>query len=244
MAQSAGRQALQVPSKRALTPVQRQTELDKVCSAFVTPGEANRQLYAVILERLLPPGSGIPGPVVGRQEIRDAINAVKPGYKDVFRRMRELQGEEGLTGIIKLGSKYQLVSLAVGAKREPRKALGGNLALQVALRQGGRCAMCGTPIGAEGPARAELDHRVPRIRGGDNSDANLQGFCSACNNAKSTQCTNCMLDCRTCGWAFPEQYRPVKLRPDIILRLNSQAKESNQDVDQLANAVLERELRK
>ena len=243
MTQSAGRQALQVPSKRALSPVQRKTELDKGCSAFVAPGAANRQLYTIILERLLPPDSGIPGPVVTRQEIRDAINAVKPGYKDVFRRVRELQGEEGLTGIIKLGSKYQLVSLATSAKREPRKVLGGKLALEVALRQGGRCAVCGIPIGAEGPTRAELDHRVPRIRRGDNSDANLQGLCSACNNAKSTQCTNCTLDCGTCGWAFPEQYRPVKLRPDIILRLNARAKESNQDVDQLANAVLDKELR-
>lgn len=243
MTQSAGRQALQVPSKRALSQAQRQSELDKVCSAFVAPGKANRQLYAVILERLLPLGSGIPGPVVSRQEIRDAVNAVKPGYQDVFRRVRELQGEEGLTGIIKLGASYQLVSLAVGAKREPRKILGGKRTLAVVLRQGGRCAVCGTPIGAEGPTRAEPDHRVPRIRGGDNSDANLQGLCSACNNAKSTQCTNCTLDCRTCGWAFPEQYRPVKLRPDIILRLNARAKESNQDVDQWANSILERMLR-
>jgi 5-methylcytosine-specific restriction endonuclease McrA len=204
---------------------------------------ANRQLNRVILERLFPPSAGVPGPVVARQDIRDAVDAFKPGYKDVFRRLRELQGEEGLTGIIKFGSRYQLVSLAVGPKREPRKAAASGQALDVALRQGNRCAVCGTPIGAEGPTRAELDHRVPRVRGGDNREENLQGLCGACNNAKSTQCTNCTLDCYTCGWAFPETYRPVKLRPDIILRLNMRAKGANQDVDQMANALLERALR-
>lgn len=236
------RQELQLPSRRAFTPEQRQSQLDKICSGFVAPGAANRQIFRAILELLLPAGSGLPGPVVSRQQVRDAVGQIKPGYKDVFRRMRELQGEEGLHGIIKNGAKYQLVSLAVEAKREPRKALGGALALAVSLRQGGRCAVCGIPTGAEGPTRAELDHRVPRARGGDNADENLQGLCTTCNNAKSTQCPNCELDCRTCGWAFPEKYRPVKLRPDIILRLNEQAKESNQDVDHLANTVLDREL--
>ena len=148
-----------------------------------------------------------------------------------------------MTGIIKFGANYQLVSLAVGAKREPRRHMGGDLALAVSLRQGGRCAVCGTPIAAEGPAGAELDHKVPRTRGGDNDPANLQGLCRACNNAKSTQCSNCTLECRTCGWAFPDQYRPVKLRPDIILRLNTLAQQSNQDVDRLANTILDRELR-
>lgn len=243
MRQSQARQALQTPSRRSLSPAQRQSELDKICSAFVAPGQANRQIYKAILECLLPPGAGIPGPIVTRQDVRGAIDRIKPGYKDVFRRVRELQGEEGLTGIIKYGNRYQLVSVAVDVKRAPRRPLGGALLLAVSLRQGGRCAVCGSPIGSEGPARAELDHKVPRIRGGDNRDSNLQGLCSACNNAKSTQCSNCTLECTVCGWAFPEKYRPVKIRSDIILRLNARAQETNQDVDQLANSLLERELR-
>ncbi len=226
-----------------LTVAQRNAELTKICDGFVASGTANREIYRVVLERLLPVGSGIPGPVVTRQQIRGAVDQIKPGYQDVFRRVRELQGEEGLYGIIKSGTNYQLVSLAVGAKREPRRALSGDLVLAISLRQGGRCAVCGTPIGGEGPTRMEPDHRVPRTRGGDNADENLQGLCTACNNSKSTQCTNCTLDCTTCGWAFPEKYRPVKLNPNIILRLTERARESNQDVDQLANAVLERELR-
>ena len=64
-------------------------------------------------------------------------------------------------------------------------------------------------------------------------------MCRSCNIAKSTQCSNCTLDCNTCGWAFPERYRPIKLRADIILRLNTLARERNQDVDLLANNLLD-----
>ena len=80
----------------------------------------------------------------------------------------------------------------------------------------------------------EVDHRRPRVRGGSHTDANLQVICGACNVLKSTQCSGCTLDCGTCAWAFPEQHRPVKLRPDIVQRLNEIARSRNEDVDNLA----------
>lgn len=170
------------------------------------------------------------------------MNAVTPGYRDAFRRVRELQGEEGLTGLIKHGASYQLVSLAIAGKRTPRKPVSATTARKIVLRPGSRCAVCGTPIAAEGSNRAEIDHRIPRIRGGSNEDANLQALCTACNNAKSTQCPNCTLQCQTCGWAYPESYRPVNLRADIIRRLNTKARNANQDVNDLANALLDANL--
>lgn len=236
------RQPLRSPSRRPLSDKQRTAQIDKVCAGFVAPGAANRTIYRIILERLLPPGAGLPGPVVSQREIRAAVDAAyKQGYKDVFRRMRELQGEEGLSGISQFGNNYQLVHLAVGAKREPRKAISKAATLDIALEQGGRCTVCGAPIATE-DSTIEADHRVPRRRGGTSARMNLQVICVACNNAKSTQCSNCTLDCNTCGWAFPEQYRPVKLSPEIILRLNAYARERNQDVDQLANELLDRAL--
>ena len=236
-------QPLQQPSRSALSPEQREDEIDKICSGFVAPGAANRKIYRILLERLLPLGAGIPGPHVNRDELRGAVETHhKPGYRDVFRRMRELQGEEGVTGIIKAGVTYQLVHTAVGAKREPRRPVPKRVARQIALDQGSRCNVCGGPIVIEGATSIDADHRVPRRRGGGSHPSNLQMLCTACNNAKSTQCSNCTLDCNTCGWAFPEQYRPVKLRPDVVLRLNALARERNQDVDRLANELLARGL--
>ena len=236
------RQPLQPPSGMPLTEAQRDAELDRICGGFVARGKANKQIYRILLECLLPPGYGLPGPAVTERELRAAVEAVKPGYKDVFRRVRELQGEEGVNGIIKQGTRYQLVHLALAAKREPRRVISQADALRIVLAQGSRCTVCGNPIVSSGAARVDVDHRVPRRRGGTSYEGNLQVLCVACNNAKSTQCTNCALDCMTCGWAFPEQYRPVKLRPQIVQRLNALARERHQDVDQLANELLNQAL--
>ena len=207
----------------------------------MAPQPANRELYRVILERVFPEGSGIPGPLVSEREMRAAVNAVKPGYKDVFRRVRELQGEEALEGLVKVGRRYQLQHLAIGQKREPRRAIPQSVARAVALEQGSRCTVCSRPIATNG-GRIDVDHRVPRTRRGTSHKSNLQVLCTACNVNKSTQCSGCDLNCNTCGWAFPEQYRPVKLRPDIILRLNELATNANQDVDHVTNALLEKAL--
>ena len=233
-------QPLQPPSGQPFSSEQRRSQIDRICDRFVARGAANKTIYRILLECLFPPDAGIPGPPVTEREVREAVEAnYKPGYKDVFRRMRELQGEEGLTGIIKQGTNYQLIHLAVGAKREPRRPVSRALTLEIALEQGNRCQVCSEPISIDGASVDEADHRVPRIRGGSSHRSNLQVVCRTCNNAKSTQCSNCTLDCNTCGWAFPEQYRPVKLRPDILLRLNNLASDRNQDVDQLANSLLD-----
>jgi 5-methylcytosine-specific restriction endonuclease McrA len=56
-------------------------------------------------------------------------------------------------------------------------------------RQNGRCAYCGIPVflppkhGKE-DRRATLDHVVPLVRGGADSEANTVAACLACNNAK------------------------------------------------------------
>ncbi len=237
-------QPLQQPSRRALSPEQREAEIDKICSGFVAPGTANRKIYRIFLERLLPPGAGIPGPHVNREELREAVETYhKPRYKDVFRRLRELQGEEGVKGIIKSGVNYQLIHTAVGARREPRRSVKKSVVRELALNQGSRCNVCGDPIVLEGATSLEAEHRIPRRRGGGSHQSNLQILCTACNNTKSTQCSNCTLDCNTCGWAYPEQYRPVKLRPDIVLRLNALARERNQDVDQFTNELLSEAMR-
>ena len=231
----------QPSSKSAYSATDRKTQIDKICAGFVAPGKANRDIYRIILERVLPAGSGIPGPLVTEAELRKAVNAIKPGYQDVFRRVRELQGEEGLEGLVKVGTQYQLQHLAIGQKREPRKHIKQSVARKIALAQGNRCTVCGSPIASNGD-RIDVDHRVPRLRGGTSYEGNLQVLCKSCNNAKSTQCSNCELNCNTCGWAVPEQYRPVKLRPDVTLRLNELAKGLNQDVGVVTNAMLDKAL--
>ena len=84
------------------------------------------------------------------------------------------------------------------AERQFKKMQGRNPAGHIWLarhfeRQNGRCAYCGIPMllpslrGKKKPAnrRATLDHVVPLVRGGADSEANTVAACVACNTAKA-----------------------------------------------------------
>ena len=82
------------------------------------------------------------------------------------------------------------------AERQVAKLRGRNRAGPVWLarhfeRQNGRCAYCGIPmllppfrVKKPGDRRATLDHIVPLVRGGADSEANTVAACDACNAAK------------------------------------------------------------
>jgi 5-methylcytosine-specific restriction endonuclease McrA len=183
---------------------------------FVSPSATNKLYYAVILNALWPAGHGIPGPVLSEDDIRSSIDAFrhaqdKKPYKDVFRRMRELQGEEGFTSIIKEGTRYQLQSLDVSQKREPRAKLGKKDWAALKEKYGYRCASCGKQ---EPEVKLSPDHRIPRSRNGSNELGNWQPLCEQCNNVKSNTCQGCTLNCGVCSWAFPEEYKQLIIADD------------------------------
>jgi hypothetical protein len=125
----------------------------------------------------------------------------------------------------------------------PRRPVSIAVKSQILTEQGYRCANCGNPINVGSVAKFDPDHRVPRLRGGGNERENLQSLCSACNNNKSSQCSNCNVECQTCPWAYPETYRAPLLRPDVIARLNENARARNMDVSVYADELLKRALR-
>ena len=85
--------------------VNRDEWIEHTASGFVSNSKANKVIYKVILETLWPPNHGIPGPQIDGKSIREAVDKAKgKAYLDVFRRLRELQGDEGLLGIVKQGS--------------------------------------------------------------------------------------------------------------------------------------------
>lgn len=112
-----------------------------------------------------------------------AIDSAKGmAYKDPFRRVRELQGDEGFKGIHQQGTKYQLVSLNVSQKKQPRTYLPDKKWAKVVSHYDGVCAVCGSPPGDEG---FQQDHKIPRDRGGTDDLENWQPLCDACNNLKA-----------------------------------------------------------
>lgn len=210
--------------------------IKKVVAGFVSPSKANKEYYRVILETLWPKGHGIPGPLVDGSQIRTAIDEYrgKP-YVDTFRRVRELQGEEGLLGIIKGGNKYQLVDLTVSKKRIPRTHLNDADWRTVLEKYNHVCAACGRTQKDTG---FQQDHKVPRLRGGSDEISNWQPLCDECNNFKSTACRDCQLDCETCCWAYPEKFKPFHIPGELVKSLREHAQKIGRNPDELLAEII------
>jgi 5-methylcytosine-specific restriction endonuclease McrA len=218
----------------------REKWLGDAAAGFVSPSATNRRYYSVILEALWPAQHGIPGPVLTENDVRAAIDAFRLArgeapYKDVFRRMRELQGEEGFTSIVKEGNRYQLQSLDVSQKREPRAKLGKSDWKKLKEQYNHKCASCGAQ---EPDVRLSPDHKIPRSRNGSNDLGNWQPLCEQCNNIKSNACRGCTLNCGVCSWAFPNDYKPLIIADDnkeLIKRSADKLKVAQSD---LVNRIL------
>jgi len=233
---------LREPSTSANVSAERRSEwFRRAVAGFVQPSVSNKAIYEVLLSAFWPAGHGIPGPILTETDVRNAVDAWyrnrtgKASYKDVFRRLRELQGEEGFTSIIKEGARYQLQSLDVGQKREPREQLSAADWNLIREKFGYKCAHCGT---AEPEAKLSPDHRQPRLRGGGNELQNLQPLCEQCNNLKSSACQGCRLNCFTCPWAFPEKYKPILIADDNREQLRRVADKEGMHPADLANKIL------
>ena len=212
--------------------------LKAAVSGFVSPSKANRKYYKAILMELWPKGHGIPGPLVDEKSIRKAVDkACGRRYVDTFRRVRELQGEEGFKGIIKDGAKYQLQDLTISEKRNPRVHLLDADWSTILEAYDGRCAACGrTPE----EMRFQQDHKVPRLRGGGDNIENWQPLCDECNNFKSTSCRDCHEDCSQCCWAYPEFYKPFKIPGKLIKKARDFAKLKGVDADEFVSDAISR----
>ncbi len=213
-----------------VTDQDRDSWIEQTCAEFVAPSKANRAYYRVLLETLWPKGHGIPGPRISEGELRDAINTYRRSvhdgktpykeYVDVFRRVRELAGEEGVIGIARIGRVYQLVDLKVSEKRVPRVSLSAGEWNKILEQYHHKCAVCGR---SSEEVEFDQDHKIPRVRGGGDQVSNWQPLCGECNNHKSTSCRGCVLDCSKCAWAYPEKYAPIKLGSEAIIGIRQSA---------------------
>jgi len=219
------------PEPNAL--VDRDEWIAQAAKGFVAKSHSSKVIYRVILEALWPKGHGIPGPVIDRETIRKAVDEAKGRpYLDVFRRLRELQGDEGFRGVVKQGIQYQLIDLNVYAKKTPRTALPGDKWNLVVAHYNNVCAACGSAPDEKG---FQQDHKVPRAQGGTDALTNMQPLCDSCNNVKSVVCRNCKEDCTKCGWAYPEFYKPIKLPGTTLRTLHQYADERKLDANILAS---------
>ncbi len=77
--------ALLPPNPIPSSLIDRDEWIEKAAEGFITSSQSNRKIYRVILETLWPRGHGIPGPVIDRDTIREAVNTAKgKPYLDVY----------------------------------------------------------------------------------------------------------------------------------------------------------------
>jgi RHS repeat-associated protein len=89
-------------------------------------------------------------------------------------------------GVSKLGS----ANPAAAGRRFPQ-----SVKEKARAESGGKCVFCDTKTGdAPGPTKSEIDHAIPRSRGGDNSINNAQNTCRSCNRSKSAKTTEEFLE--------------------------------------------------
>lgn len=234
-----------VSAKKVPDNIDRDDWIEEVSQSFVCPSTANKSYYRVLLETLWPQGHGIPGPYVKEEQLRTAVDRFRRSkhtgnkpykpYVDVFRRLRELQGEEGVTGIGREGKTYQLVRLTLGEKRIPRIRLSDADWQHILAQYHHQCPVCNR---AEPDVRFQQDHKIPRTRGGGNKLGNWQPLCDECNNFKGTSCRGCQLDCNTCSWAFPEQFAPLRLSSDNINQVRQLALIIGKDPHDFLNQIV------
>jgi hypothetical protein len=216
--------------------------IDAACRKFVSPSEANRKIYRYILECAWPRGSGLPAPAVTNAQLRAYVDSKRGGtYQDVFRRLRELQGEEGIIGLIRVGGRIQLQHLKEAAKRQPRKAMSRKQWEQIVTADGSSCAICGRHGEADD---FEPDHKVPRLRGGADDAPNLQPLCRECNNFKSACCRGCDADCAQCVLCEPTRFHSVTVGATVLESLAEEARRQGVATDDLLKAALLRSLRR
>ncbi len=235
-----------VSKKKVPGNINREKWLEEISQGFVSPSEANKCYYRVLLEELWPPDHGIPGPLVREDQLREAIDRYRKSlhasnkpykpYVDVFRRLRELQGEEGVTGIAREGKTYQLASLSLSEKRVPRVKLSDLDWQQIIENYKYKCAVCSR---SEPEVRFQQDHKIPRTRGGGNELENWQPLCDECNNFKSTSCRGCQLECKQCSWAFPEHFAPLRLSSENIYKVRNYAADTNTNPHELLNLIVD-----
>ncbi len=214
----------------------REKWLKKARAEFVQPSKANHAYYSIILELLWPENHGLPGPHVSEEAVRAALDAHRLSegsatYKDPFRRMRELQGDEGFKSIIKSGKTYQLQSTQISPKREPRSKPAASLWRKIRSDTDATCAKCGQ---REPDIKLSPDHRIPRSRGGGGDDLNWQPLCHQCNILKSAACQNCERVCGVCFWAYPEKFSEL----DISDTYRQQIRELAENIKKPQNSIL------
>jgi hypothetical protein len=157
----------------------------------------------------------------------ELLNLTNQKYLD--RRIRELRDEDGWQIVHEMKGNqhgYRLASFEKGEGRK-RHYLAMKEKVRIFERDGYRCQICECGVSK---ANAQIDHRIPLIKGGDMAESNLQTLCLECNVVKRGHCRRCTLEsCQQCFLANPGLIKNrvvLQLPSNLYSKLKSNAERS------------------
>lgn len=103
------------------------------------------------------------------------------------------------------------------------------------------CVTCGLKVDA-GIRGLQADHKVPLSRGGSNDLSNWQPMCNNCNVGKRRTCEGCLLDCKTCSWAYPEIFgvqTMVSIGEQTLRRIDAYSAKTSTTLDKVMEDAAE-----
>lgn len=165
------------------------------------------------------------------------------GQKYFDRRIRELRDETGCdieTGVFHGQAAYRLRSCNLQPVNQ-RSYLTTAQKTGLLEQCGYKCSACGR-LFTQDKRGLEADHKIPLSRNGGSNIENWQTLCVDCNVSKRRSCQNCQDECRSCAWAFPEQFGSIitiRLSLSTIERLHEEAKQQGKHHQDLLKDYIE-----
>jgi 5-methylcytosine-specific restriction endonuclease McrA len=106
--------------------------------------------------------------------------AKRPWEKSISRALRKLKSKERDKWSQRISNAQSSLRQRSRIKRVPLSLIVNSSERCIELQQW-QCALCGATLE---PERSEIDHRLPRSKGGSEAADNLQWLCTTCNRAK------------------------------------------------------------
>jgi ATP adenylyltransferase len=151
--------------------------VEDIARAFAAADQSQIEYYAEIVKRM-------PGPVLSRHGV---VERADGSYRLVGFEELTAGEVEMLIGLCRqrLGQYVERRGEAIWQHRSRTSGyISGSLRYEVLKAAQGRCELCGVPAEER---FLEVDHIVPRSRGGNDDLTNLQALCYRCNQIKGNR---------------------------------------------------------
>jgi len=148
--------------------------LEKVAKAFLNYDKSQQEYYEYIIKTM-------PSKVLKNHGLIEQ-DKTKYSFTNEYKNLNNDEAKELIELCDSKINQYLKTRLdTYDHRRRNYNNLSGSLRYKIIKRSGGRCEACGIP---SDKMAIDVDHIVPKNKGGSNDESNLQALCYKCNRQK------------------------------------------------------------